>query len=95
MQKINKTLNQRIKKYKIEDKVKGEQLLKAWEKVISEFLPNAAKQTMALAFEKGVLKIASLSREIAYEIHLYQKRLVEALNNYLGKTLVYRIVCES
>ena len=94
MQKINKTLNQRIKKYKIEEKVKAEQLLKAWEKVISDFLPNAAKKTMALAFEKGVLKIASLSKEIAYEIHLYQKRLVEALNNYIGKNLVYRIICE-
>ncbi len=94
MQKINKTLQSSLKKYKIEDKIKQHQLLKAWERIISEFLPFAAQKTMAVAFERGVLKIASLTREIAYEINLYQKRLVEALNNFLGTTLVYRIVCE-
>ncbi|MDB4939724.1 MAG: hypothetical protein JWO40_149 [Candidatus Doudnabacteria bacterium] len=94
MQKINKTLNSTIKKYKIDEKVKQYQLLSIWEKVISEFMPNAAQKTMALAFEKGVLKIASLTRELAYEINLYQKRLIEALNACLGRQLVYRIVCE-
>lgn len=95
MQRIQKTLNQRVKKYKLEDKIKTEQLFSAWEKIISEFLPNAARKTMALAYEKGVLKIASLSKEIAYEIYLYQKRIIEAINEYLGKQLVFRIVCEA
>lgn len=94
MQRISKTLNQSIKKYKIEDKVKQHQLLIVWEKIIAEFLPNAARQTMAVAFEKGVLRVASLTREIAYEINLYQKRIIEALNTLLGKQIVYRIVCE-
>ena len=94
MQKINKTLLSNLKKHKIEDQVKQHQLLKAWEKIVSEFLPFAAQKTMAVAFERGVLKIASLTREIAYEINLYQKRIIEALNNFLGKIVVYRIVCE-
>jgi hypothetical protein len=94
MQKINKTLNTAMKKYKIEDRIKQHQLLAVWEKVVSDFLPKAAQQTMAVAFEKGILKIASLTKEIAYEINLYQKRLVEALNNFLGKQIVYGIVCE-
>jgi hypothetical protein len=94
MQKITRTLNKAIKKYKIEDKVKQHQLMAVWEKVISEFLPNAAQKTMALAFEKGVLKIASLTKEIAYEINLYHKRIIEALNACLGRQLVFRIICE-
>lgn len=94
MQKINRTLQNNLKKYKIEDQVKAQQVLTLWEKIISDFLPNAAKQTMAIAFERGVLKIASLTREIAYEINLYQRRLIEALNALVGKTLVYKIVCE-
>lgn len=94
MQKISKSLDQSVRKYKIEDKVKQHQLLVVWEKVVSEFLPNAAKQTMAVAFEKGVLRVASLTKEIAYEISLYQKRIIEALNAFLGKQLVYRIECE-
>lgn len=94
MQKINKTLNSTIKKYKIEDKVKQHQLLSVWEKVISEFLPNAAQKTMAVAFEKGVLRIASLTKEVAYEINLYKRRIIEALNSVLGKQIVFGIVCE-
>ncbi|GAC1412807.1 MAG: hypothetical protein NVSMB66_2970 [Candidatus Doudnabacteria bacterium] len=94
MQKINKTLNSAIKKYKIEDKVKQHQLLAVWEKVISEFMPNAARKTMAIAFEKGVLRVASLTKEVAYEINLYKRRIIEALNSVLGRQLVFAIVCE-
>lgn len=94
MNKIDKALKWQLKKYKIEDKVKAQQLLIAWEKIISDFLPNAAKQTMAYAYERGVMKIAVLSREIAYEINLYAKRIMDALNALVGKQLVYRIVCE-
>ncbi|MBU6447282.1 DUF721 domain-containing protein [Patescibacteria group bacterium] len=94
MNKIDKALSRQLKKYKIEDKVKAQQLLIAWEKIISDFLPNAARQTMAYAYERGVMKIAVLSREIAYEINLYAKRIMDALNSIVGKHLVYSIVCE-
>ncbi len=94
MHKIDKTLRGQIKKYKIEDKVKAQQMLNSWEKIISDFLPEAAHKTMAIAYERGILKIAALSREVAYEINLYAKRIIEALNALVGKQLVYRIVCD-
>lgn len=94
MNKIDKTLKWQLKKYKIEDKVKAQQLLMSWEKIISDFLPNAAKQTMAYAYERGAIKIAVLSREIAYEINLYAKRIMDALNAIVGKQLVFSIICE-
>ncbi len=95
MQRINKTLYANIRKYKIEDKVKATELLKIWDKVIIDFMPEAASQTMAVAYEKGILKIAVLSKDIAYQIYLYQKRLIEMLNNLLGRRMVFRIVCEA
>ncbi len=95
MQRINKTLYANIRKYKIEDKVKAAELLKLWEPVIADFMPEAALKTMAVTYEKGVLKIAVLSKDIAYQIHLYQKRLIEMLNNLLGRRMVFRIVCEA
>ncbi|MEK7075773.1 MAG: hypothetical protein AAB948_03205 [Patescibacteria group bacterium] len=95
MQRINKTLYANIRKYKIEDKVKANELLKLWDKVIADFMPHAVKQTMAISYEKGVLKIAALSKDIAYQIHLYQKRLIQMLNDLLGKRMVFKIVCEA
>ncbi len=94
MQRINASLHRTIKKYKIEDKVRSHQALSQWEKVIAEFMPQAAQKTMAISLEKGVLKIAALSKDLAYDIHLYQKRLIEALNEIIGKRLVFVIVCE-
>lgn len=94
MQSIKHTINSNIKKYKIEDKVKGALAVTHWEKVISELFPHAAHKTMALSFEKGVLKIATLSREIAYEISLYKERLIHALNNLLGKRVVFALQVE-
>ncbi len=94
MQRIDKTLKANIKKYRLEDKIRHQEILRSWEKVIADFLPTAAKKTMALKFERGVLRVASLSKEIAYEIYLYQKRLIEALNKLIGKQLVYQIICE-
>ncbi len=94
MQNINKTLKGQIKKYKLEDKVKGYEVLKYWEEAISKILPDAVQKTLALSFEKGVLRVASLSREIALEIKLFAKRLIYELNGLLGKELVYAIYCE-
>ncbi len=95
MQRINKTLYANLRKHKIEDKVKATELLKLWDKVIVDFMPQASSQTMALAYEKGVLKIAVLSKDIAFQIHLYQKRLIQMLNDLLGRRMVFKIVCEA
>lgn len=94
MQSIKHTINSNLKKYRIEDKVKGVMIVKHWEKVISELFPHASLKTMAVSFEKGVLKIATLSKEIAYEISLYRQRLIDALNNLIGKRLVFALQLE-
>jgi hypothetical protein len=94
MQKIEKILKKSIRKYKIEDKVKTYEVLSHWEKIISQILPETKGKTMAVSFERGVLRIAALSHESADLINLLQKRIIYALNNTLGKTLVFRIYCE-
>ena len=94
MQKINRSLEKSIKRYNLEDKVKAYQVCKTWEKIIGDFLPHAAGKTFAVSLERGVLKIASLSREIATDIKLYAQRLVEEINRVLGKKVVFAIYCE-
>jgi len=93
MQNIGKLLKTNIKRYKIEEKLKGYEVLKKWEKIISDCLPEAAGKTMALSFEKGVLKIASLSRELADLITILAKRIIGMLNQNFARPVVYRIYC--
>lgn len=93
MQKVEKLLKTNIKKYKLEDKIKVYQVLKDWEKIISGVLPEAKGQTMALSLERGVLTIASLSREVADLINMLAKRIIYAINSLFGRPVVFRISC--
>ena len=94
MQNINKTLNENIRRYHLDDKVKHYQICQVWEKVVTSFLPEAAAKTMAVAFEKGVLKVASLHKEVADKIRIFHDQIVKALNEFVGKKMVFQIVCE-
>ena len=78
----------------IEDKVKTYEVLRFWDRVIGESLPKAQGQTMALSFERGILRVAVLSRDVASEIRMYSQRLIYALNVILGREMVFAIVCE-
>ena len=94
MQKIERILKSNIKKHKIEDKIKIYEILHKWDKIIAECAPSAIGKSMALSFERGVLRVAALSREVADLINILQKRIIYAINTMLGKTLVFKIYCE-
>ena len=94
MQKLEKILNANLKKYKLEDRIKAAEVLKTWQKIVSDFFPDAVGKTMALSLKNGVLTVASLSREIADAIMLVAGRIIYELNRLVGKSLVYRICCE-
>ena len=93
MQRIKKILDTNLKNYKIEKQVKERQVLGAWEKIISDYFPEAAGKTMAMHVRNGVLTIASLNREIARIIAVCQEQLAKALNSLVGKPLVFKIYC--
>ena len=93
MQKIGKLLKTNIKKYKLEDKIKTYEVLKNWEKIIGDCLPEAAGKTMAVSLEHGVLTVASLSRELAEMIKMLATRIMDAVNLMFGRPVVYRISC--
>jgi len=93
MQKVEKLLKTNIKKYKIEDKIRAYEVVRSWEKIISDLLPEAAGKTMALSLERGVLKVASLTGEIAELIRMLQKRILYAINSMFAGAVVYRIEC--
>jgi predicted nucleic acid-binding Zn ribbon protein len=94
LQNINKTLNENIKKYAIDDRVKHYQVVQVWEKIVTSFLPEAAAKTMAVSFERGVLVVASLSSQVAEKIRMFHDQMVKALNEFIGGVVVQRIQCE-
>jgi hypothetical protein len=49
---------------------------------------------MAMGLKRGVLTIATLSREAAELIRTYRDRIMYALNSYLGKKIVFAIHVE-
>ena len=93
MQRVGKILKTNIKKYKLEEKLKTYEVLRGWEKIIGDFLPDAKGKTMAMSLEKGVLKIASLSREVADLIYMLARRIMDLINQLVGRRVVFRISC--
>src|SRR5579863_1424749 len=89
--KIDKVLNHTAKHYNLEAAVCRHRALKHWQQIASAFVEEAAKLTQAVDFKKGVLTIACLSREVASKIKLLAQRIIVALNQLLGRQMVYAL----
>lgn len=94
MQKLGVLIKTNLKNHKIENKIYSYEICNLWERVLLGFLPAAKGQTMATSFEHGVLNIAVLSKDLADQIFLCQKRIMYQMNSEVGKSLVFKIACQ-
>lgn len=92
--KIDQILSQTAKNYHLEAALYKYKALKHWEEVVVGFVQEAKEQTKALDLQKGVLVVACLSKEIAYQIKLLSQRIIYALNQLIGKSIVFTIRVE-
>lgn len=92
--KIDKVLIKTAKHYNLEAAVYRHKALKYWREIASIFVEEAAGFTQAVDFQKGVLTVACLSREVASKIKLLAQRIIAALNELLGRQMVYAIYVE-
>ena len=92
--KIDKLLGQTAKQYSLENAVYKHKTIKHWHDVASGFIDGAKELTQATDFKKGVLTVACLSREIASKVKLLAQRIIYALNQVLGKQMVFAIYVE-
>lgn len=92
--KIDKVLKTTSKNYKLDAAVHRYKLIKAWNDIAASFVTEAAEATKAVDFKKGVLSVACLSREIAYQIKVLSSRIIYALNQFLGGSVVFAIQVE-
>ncbi len=93
--KIGKVIKNEINNQKINEAFLRHQVLKAWERTAVSFFKEAEKLTKALDFKKGVLTVACLDEKLAYQLKILASRIIYAVNNFLGKILVYSLRVES
>lgn len=91
---IDRVINRSAKEKKMMGAVNRYKTLKNWEKAASGFILQAGELTRALDLKNGVLFIACLSREVAYQIRLLASRIITALNQLVGKQVVFAIQIE-
>jgi predicted nucleic acid-binding Zn ribbon protein len=91
---IDKVISRSAKEKKMLGAVNRYKTLKNWEKAAGGFILQAGELTRALDLKNGVLFIACLSREIAYQIKLLASRIITVLNQLVGKQVVFAIQIE-
>ena len=92
---VNKLINDKLKAYKLEAPFYKHQALKYWQDAACKFIDQAHEHTRAIDLKNGVLVIASLSKEIAYQIKLLAHRIIDEINKLVGKAVVFAIHIES
>lgn len=92
--KIDKVINKTAKQYHLESAYYKYKTTKYWHRVAGAFIDDVKELTQVMDFKNGVLKVACLSREVAIKINLLSKRIIFALNQALGKTVVFAIYIE-
>ncbi len=93
--KIDSVLKSTQKNYNLEEAVYRHKLLKVWSEIAEAFVLQASQFTKAVDYKKGVLVVASLSSEVAYQIKLLSAKIIEALNEVMGMRTVYAIHIET
>lgn len=92
--RIDKVLKATAKNYNLEAAVYKHQAKKNWSKVVGSFVEEAKDLTQVLDFKKGILTIACLSSAVASKIKLLANRIIDCLNQVLGKRVVFAIYVE-
>jgi len=93
--KIDKLIGQTANQYNLETALNRHRAIKLWQQVAGAFIEEADKLTQAVDLKKGVLTIACISRQVAAQIKLLAGRIIFALNQMLGKEVVFVILVET
>jgi len=91
---INKTIIKTAKEKKLVGALNKYKAIKNWDKAASSFISEAKEYSKAVDLKNGILVVACLSREIASQIKFIAQRIIEALNQLIGRQVVFAIHIE-
>jgi hypothetical protein len=91
---IDKAIRQNAKNQNLETALYRHKALKLWLEIAEGFVKEARQLTQAVDFKKGILTVACLSREVASKIRFLAEQIITALNELMGKRVIYAIYVE-
>ena len=92
--KIDRLIVQNAKDHNFEQALYKHKAVKYWQQVAGSFIEEAIEGTRALDLKKGVLVVACLSREVARKLKTLASNIVFALNQLLGKQVIFALYFE-
>ena len=92
--KIDKVIKQVSKGRDLQDALNKHQVLKYWEQIATVFLAEAKSLSKAIDLKQGRLTVACLSRELANKLYMFSEQIIFALNELIGRKVVYAIYIE-
>ncbi len=92
--KIDKLISVAAKEKKFEQAFYQYKAKKNWDSVLRSFFEDSKGKTKVIGLRKGVLVVACLCKELAYQIKTLAKRIIYALNCILGVFLIKVIKLE-
>jgi len=87
-QSLQEVLHEILKKYNLERRFEQAELADIWNKTLG---PSVANQTKRVVFKNGVLTVYIDSALVKHELNMLKSRLVDSLNETVGKPLVTEI----
>ena len=91
---IGAVLPDRIKQYKLQKAFYKHQAIRFWQDAAQGFAEELGRETRAIDLKNGILIVACLSKELAYQIRILAARIIEQINQLIGKQVVYAISVE-
>lgn len=92
--KIDKVIRHSAKEYNLEAALNKYQAIKYWEQIAVGFLEEAVVLSKAIDFKQGRLVVACLSREMANKLYTFSQQIIAAINEAIGRKVVYAISIE-
>ena len=92
---VNKILNKKFDDPKLRNSYYRHLVMRKWTVAAAKFLDQAEALSKAVDFKNGVLLVACLSKELAYQIKLLASRIIEELNRLIGQAVVFGVYVES
>jgi hypothetical protein len=92
--KIDKVIRRTAKEHNFEAALNKHQAIKYWQQIVAVFLEEAATLSKAIDFKQGRLTVACLSRELANKLYVFSQQIITALNEAIGRKVVYAISIE-
>ena len=93
-EKIERAIIYKPRDKKIDESFWRYKAMRHWSEAIVGYFEEAKELTQAIDLKNGTLVIACLSKELARKIKIFAEKILQSLNELLGRRVIYALVVE-